>query len=1039
MKTLISKKDSEYSRKKLQKIYNNIAVPNEKKEFLINVNECYGPYLATNINKDQTKYIFDMASQIASLGNGFSHSSFWGVTQNIESWTNEKSSKTVMIEKDFLRHLNKQLGFSKNNNKSYNLVYTNSGAESNETALIDSYKKRKNLNANKILAFEGSFHGRTMLSLFSTWNKSKREDFQWKGLETVFVSYPEDKSANEIVEYEKEWVLLWGNPNVNKFSNNLKKFKHRNEKALINKEIDTLIQVRQHLESKNIYAIMIEPMQCEGGDKYSTNRFHLGLISLAKAYEVSIIYDEVQTGFNLGDSFFWHYKFLEDCQKRHGLNIEMYRPDYIVCAKKSQIGLVLSKHQIINEIEPNKSSLLRGYIHSLNLEQLNSIGHEFEKITRDKSKELVIEFKDFIENPRSCGFAFSIDLKDSNYIKDIIALRFEYGLMYYPAGTNTLRFRLNTSIKEEDINYFFKCMNDIFNKVFKKNISGKVLDFKMNYKTREKFYQNIKVQDLLLKNKLNIKSKNIDDIEEEMVKIFNLEEKIKNKIKITRINESNFDDYCKKIKNLQEIVYEPLRRTELSKFKKCVLSQNSINYIIEEENNLIGICFSSNLNDHKTERGALYDKDRENAQCLYIIDTTVDPRFKGFGIGRLLKSLVTAVSLLNGYEFVKGRNRDKLAYPMLDINLFLGAVVENYIEQDYLDLENFNDCFYYSIDNKFETNVLNLSSYIEVPLDDSCITEKYVLENKGSLINKLCLSNFINTKYMSDLTYLFDQYPVGLRHGYTASGHSECIDKIVKSIWLKRAPRKKMLTLEGSFFGDGTMISSSLSGNENNVFKVDIIKTGNLEDLNRIKKITIEIENKIKSDKYLAFFLEPYLLKTIKKVPFKLIKEISRICKKYKTPLVMNETLSSLYRYNEKYFSLSCVPGVKADIVYSYLGGQMGIILLNKNYYEDTPLKLISTWDGDETSLYRYVENLKQINKNLKNYNRVKEKFTEKINKDLKSYDLEFVNVENACGTFKGIVSPELSNLFEKNKNGSFKVLPNLGSMKKYLKNKVVL
>ena len=44
-------------------------------------------------------------------------------------------------------------------------------------------------------------------------------------------------------------------------------------------EIATLIKTRQELLSGEIFAVIIEPMQCEGGDQYGTDRFYAGLLS----------------------------------------------------------------------------------------------------------------------------------------------------------------------------------------------------------------------------------------------------------------------------------------------------------------------------------------------------------------------------------------------------------------------------------------------------------------------------------------------------------------------------------------------------------------------------------------------------------------------------------------------------------------------------------------------------------------------------------------------------------------------------------------
>ena len=81
--------------------------------------------------------------------------------------------------------------------------------------------------------------------------------------------------------------------------------------------------------------------------------FTLGY-SLAKAFSVPVIFDEVQTGYHLGREFFWHKQFnLKDSQNN------MISPDYIVCAK-AQIGLVISHCDEKSNEEFSTASFFRG-------------------------------------------------------------------------------------------------------------------------------------------------------------------------------------------------------------------------------------------------------------------------------------------------------------------------------------------------------------------------------------------------------------------------------------------------------------------------------------------------------------------------------------------------------------------------------------------------------------------------------------------------------------------------------------------------------
>ena len=89
-----------------------------------------------------------------------------------------------------------------------------SGAEANEIALGYCHKRRVNPSAKKVLAFEGSFHGRMQISLSSTWNKSKREPFEWSDFLTEFAPFPNTKDSQQSREFNSEWIRKGGDTNT---------------------------------------------------------------------------------------------------------------------------------------------------------------------------------------------------------------------------------------------------------------------------------------------------------------------------------------------------------------------------------------------------------------------------------------------------------------------------------------------------------------------------------------------------------------------------------------------------------------------------------------------------------------------------------------------------------------------------------------------------------------------------------------------------------------------------------------------------------
>ncbi|MET0791210.1 MAG: aminotransferase class III-fold pyridoxal phosphate-dependent enzyme, partial [Polyangiaceae bacterium] len=83
----------------------------------------------------------------------------------------------------------------------------------------------------------------------------------------------------------------------------------------------------------DIAAILIEPIQCEGGDNHFRPEFLAGLRRIADEREALLIFDEVQTGVGLTGAW-WAFQ-------RLGV-----QPDVLCFAKKMQVGGILVSKRI---------------------------------------------------------------------------------------------------------------------------------------------------------------------------------------------------------------------------------------------------------------------------------------------------------------------------------------------------------------------------------------------------------------------------------------------------------------------------------------------------------------------------------------------------------------------------------------------------------------------------------------------------------------------------------------------------------------------
>ncbi|WP_337859819.1 acetyl ornithine aminotransferase family protein [Ferroplasma sp.] len=200
------------------------------------------------------------------------------------------------------------------------VFYTNSGAESNEASLklARSYTKRP-----QFIGFIGGFHGRTMGALAFTASQPIHHDGFFPEMDGVtHIPFPDpyrnpfnidgyddpDGLTNAILDYLEDYVF-------GKF-----------------------------LPSNSVAAILVEPIQGEGGYVVPPRDFHKKLMELAHDNEILYIMDEVQTGFGRTGTFFASEYFGVD-------------PDIMSVAKSIASGIPMGASVVKSKYDFEKSGL----------------------------------------------------------------------------------------------------------------------------------------------------------------------------------------------------------------------------------------------------------------------------------------------------------------------------------------------------------------------------------------------------------------------------------------------------------------------------------------------------------------------------------------------------------------------------------------------------------------------------------------------------------------------------------------------------------
>ena len=199
---------------------------------------------------DKNKYL-DLYGGHGVISIGHSHPTYVNkLKEQLDAIGFYSNSVEMPIQNELAVKLAKQSGYP-----DHSLFLCNSGAEANENAIkLASF----HTNKKKVIAFKGSFHGRTAATLNITDN-------------------PNLSASVNNNNFPVEFIEL------------------NNEKALLNA-----------LKNKDVCAVIIEGIQGVGGLDIPTEAYLNCLASNCKKYEALLILDEIQSGTGRSGKFFAH-------------------------------------------------------------------------------------------------------------------------------------------------------------------------------------------------------------------------------------------------------------------------------------------------------------------------------------------------------------------------------------------------------------------------------------------------------------------------------------------------------------------------------------------------------------------------------------------------------------------------------------------------------------------------------------------------------------------------------------------------------------
>jgi len=334
---------------------------------------------------DGKKYI-DCAAGIAVASLGHAHPA-------ILEAINAQAAKLMAVQASYATEPKLECAKLLIENSCFDLVYfSNSGTEAVEAALKLARKwayDHKSEQANEIIAFNNGFHGRTMGSASMTYKRDKQPFFAPYISDVPFADFNDIESV----------------------------------KALV---------------SEKTAAIIIEPVQGEGGIIPADPAFMKELRRLCDAQQIALIFDEIQCGMGRLGTLFAYERF----------GVE---PD-IICLAKGMgggfpVGAMLAKREFGEAFVPGThgttcggnplatavaATVIKELLKPGVLENANKVG----RVLKHGLKNLQ-NHDDKITAVRSMGMMIGVDTTIE--IKTLLRALQSHGLMATQAGAKTLR------------------------------------------------------------------------------------------------------------------------------------------------------------------------------------------------------------------------------------------------------------------------------------------------------------------------------------------------------------------------------------------------------------------------------------------------------------------------------------------------------------------------------------------------------------------------------------------------------------------------
>ena len=399
---------------------------------IIDLEKSYGSWIVDA--RDDSKYL-DMYSMFASMAVGYNHPYIIKNSERLKLSAHNKTTLSDIYNNCYSEFVETFSNIAIPDYLPY-AFFIEGGTLAVENALKVAFdwKVRKNLQSDngelgtKIIHFNQAFHGRSGYTLSLTNTSDPRKTmyfpkFQWPRIINPKLSFPVSDAVLEEVRAQEKLAVAEIKSAINDYPN-------------------------------DIAAIIIEPIQAEGGDNHFRDEFMVSLRQICDENEIMFIMDEVQTGVGITGKWWAHEHF-------------SVKPDIISFGKKTQVcGMLVS--QRIDEVENHVFSessrinstfggnltdmvrfqlILEIIVQENLLENVNKMGKKLLTGIQD----LTLEFPAFVTNPRGLGLCAAFDLPSQTERDALINKIMENKMFILPCGDQSIRFRPHLNLNKKDL------------------------------------------------------------------------------------------------------------------------------------------------------------------------------------------------------------------------------------------------------------------------------------------------------------------------------------------------------------------------------------------------------------------------------------------------------------------------------------------------------------------------------------------------------------------------------------------------------------